>query len=71
MYRRNTALAALAEAEERNPGAWGDHSRDTAEAAECIAARCPGMDREKAYVCGLLHDIGRREGVFALRHLFW
>ena len=42
-----------------------------AEAAERIAARCPGMDREKAYVCGLLHDIDRREGVFALRHLFW
>ncbi len=68
---RNTALAALAEAEERTPGAWGDHSRYTAEAAERIAARCPGMDRKKAYVCGLLHDIGRREGVFALRRLFW
>ena len=28
------------------------------------------MDGEKAYVMGLLHDIGRREGVTAIRHIF-
>ena len=27
------------------------------------------MDVEKAFVCGLLHDIGRRAGVFQVRHI--
>lgn len=52
-----------------NPGPWEAHSRNAAEAARRIAARCPGMDSEKAYVCGLLHDIGRRTGVAAVRHV--
>ena len=55
----------LQEAETRNPGAWGDHSRTAARCAEKIASRC-GLDPDKAYVLGLLHDIGRR---FGHRHL--
>ena len=31
--------------------------------------RLPGMDSEKAYVLGLLHDIGRKFGVSYLRHV--
>ena len=62
--RRELELAAQA-----NPGVWVRHSRNTGEAARRIAARCPGMDSEKAYVCGLLHDIGRRTGVAAVRHI--
>ena len=59
------AKALLLEAERRNPGPWGDHSRTAAHCAERIASRS-GMCPEKAYVLGLLHDIGRR---FGKRHL--
>lgn len=62
--RRELELAAQA-----NPGLWVRHSQNTGEAARRIAARCPGMNSEKAYVCGLLHDIGRRTGVAAVRHI--
>lgn len=57
-----TARNMLAEAEERNPGPWGDHSRNVALAAKNIAECCPSLDPEKAYILGLLHDIGRRKG---------
>ena len=66
---RKTALQELAEAEELNPGPWGEHSRNVAHAAELIAGRCDKMDSDKAFVCGLLHDIGRRTGVAAVRHI--
>ncbi|MFQ8833067.1 MAG: HDOD domain-containing protein [Ruthenibacterium lactatiformans] len=59
---RKTALQELAKAEELNPGPWGQHSRNVAHAAELIAGRCDKMDSDKAFVCGLLHDIGRRTG---------
>ena len=62
---RKEALALLAEAEPHNPGPWGDHSRAAAHCAEKIAAAC-GLDPDKAFVLGLLHDIGRR---FGKRHL--
>lgn len=62
---REEALALLAEAEPHNPGPWGDHSRTAAHCAEKIAATC-GLDPDKAFVLGLLHDIGRR---FGKRHL--
>ncbi len=57
----------LREAERCNPGPWGNHSRTAAHCARAIAAAC-GMDGEKAYVLGLLHDIGRKFGVTHLRH---
>lgn len=66
---RETAEALLKEAEGLNPGPWGNHSRYVALCAEKIAAAC-GMDSEKAYVLGLLHDIGRREGVKHLGHVY-
>ncbi len=52
-----------------NPGRWEAHSQNVARAAESIAARCPGLNQEKACVCGLLHDIGRRTGIAAVRHV--
>lgn len=67
---RKEAEHILAEAEPHNPGPWGDHSRTAAQCAERIAARCVGMDPEKAYVLGLLHDIGRRFGVKHLGHVY-
>ncbi len=51
-----------------NPGPWGDHSRAVAHAAEKIAAAC-GMDPDKAYILGLLHDIGRRYGTHHITHI--
>lgn len=51
----------------RNPGPWRQHSVNAARAAETIAAKC-GMDADRAYVLGLLHDIGRFEGVRGLHH---
>lgn len=63
-----TARKLLGEAEAKNPGPWGDHSRNVALAAKNIAECCPELDPEKAYVLGLLHDIGRREGPHGMRH---
>ena len=59
----------LAEAAMRNPGPWVAHSRHVALAARLIAARHPRLDVDTAYILGLLHDIGRREGRSHMRHL--
>lgn len=66
---REEAETILKEAEKCNPGAWGNHSRITAHCAEKIAEECDGLDSEKAYILGLLHDIGRKFGVSHLRHV--
>lgn len=66
---RAEAERLLKEAESCNPGQWGDHSRVAAHCAEKIAAACEGMDAEKAYVLGLLHDIGRKFGVSHMKHI--
>lgn len=69
MYpNREKAITELNLAGELNPGPWTKHSYNVANAAELIAKSC-GMDSEKAYVCGLLHDIGRRTGIAAVRHI--
>lgn len=67
---KEEAQRLLLEAEAQNPGPWGEHSRVTARCAEIIAAHCPGMDSGKAYVLGLLHDIGRRFGVKHMGHIY-
>lgn len=67
---RTEAQRLLTEAESCNPGQWGDHSRVAAHCAEKIAAACEGMDAEKAYVLGLLHDIGRKFGVSHMKHIW-
>ena len=54
------ALHELEIAGEINPGPWTKHSINVGIAARNIAEKIPGMDAEKAYVVGLLHDIGRR-----------
>lgn len=66
---REEAERLLQEAETHNPGPWGDHSRVVAHCAEKIAACCPGLDAGKAYIVGLLHDIGRRFGGRHLGHV--
>lgn len=69
LLTRYTAEKALEEALIANPGPWGDHSRHVAQACEIIASHCPGMDSDDAYICGLLHDIGRHAGVTSERHM--
>lgn len=66
---RANAEQLLLDAERCNPGPWGNHSRTAAYCAEQIALRCSGMDSEKAYILGLLHDIGRKFGVRHLGHV--
>ena len=53
---------------QNNPGPWEQHSLASADNARRIAEKVPGMDPEKAYVMGLLHDIGRRVGITGMRH---
>lgn len=67
---RKIAEEELKSAEKLNPGRWIGHSRHVAQACELIAARIPHLDSEKAYVLGLLHDIGRRQGAFGQKHIF-
>lgn len=66
---REEAERLLLEAESCNPGPWGNHSRVAAHCAEAIAELCDDMDSEKAYILGLLHDIGRKFGVRHLGHV--
>ncbi len=67
---KEKAEELLADAAQCNPGPWEAHSRVTAWCAERIARKCPGMDAEKAWVLGLLHDIGRKFGVKHLGHVY-
>ena len=54
---------------EQNQGHWILHSKTAARAAKTIAEKC-GMDDKAAYTLGLLHDIGRYEGITDLRHIY-
>ena len=53
----------LKEAEKLNPGLWIAHNRTAGFCARAIAEKCDNLNPDYAYVLGLLHDIGRREGV--------
>ena len=64
---RTTAEKLLIEAESMNKGAWIEHSYKVAHLAENIAIKA-GMDNDKAYIFGLLHDIGRKNGNMQARH---
>ena len=66
---KDEAEQLLVWAHECNPGIWANHSRVVARAAETIAEKC-GLDSHRAYVSGLLHDIGRYEGVTDLHHVY-
>lgn len=62
----------LRHAGETNPGPWLDHSKVAAHAAHRIAVRYPGLEPDRAYVLGLLHDLGRGwggPGVPDVRHV--
>lgn len=66
---RAGAEQLLSEAEVLNPGAWVAHSRHVALAAERIAECHSALDADRAYILGLLHDIGRRTGPNRDRHI--
>lgn len=66
---RDEAMALIRDGLSNNPGPWGKHSLTAAHCAEKIAAACGDMGAEKAYVLGLLHDIGRKFGVRHLGHV--
>ncbi len=57
------------EAEKRNPGLWIAHSKTAGFCAKAISDRCDNLDADIAYVLGLLHDIGRREGITDMKHI--
>lgn len=66
---RKAADSILEEGFCHNPGPWKEHSKWVGYSAAKIAAAC-GMDSEKAYCYGVLHDIGRRFGVTHLAHVY-
>lgn len=66
---REKAKEYITQASELNPGPWVDHSYYTARAAQAIADHHPHLDPQISYVCGLLHDIGRRVGRTHMRHV--
>ena len=68
MMYREQAHKLLLWAHEQNPGPWLGHAQMAAKAGEALAAAC-GLNPEKAYIMGLLHDIGRYEGVRGMHHV--
>lgn len=52
-----------------NPGPWVHHSKLVANAAKIFAKKLK-MDYTKAYIMGLVHDIGRFYGITQQRHCF-
>ena len=68
MLNRTEAMELLEWAHKQNPGPWREHSLHAARAAEAIAKKA-GLDADRAWVSGALHDIGRFEGVRAMHHI--
>jgi len=69
---RKDANDILAWAYEQNPGPWTQHCKVVARAAETIA-RKSGLDADRAYVSGLLHDIGYysyKDGIGETCHIY-
>lgn len=66
---RERAQTVLAESADLNPGPWVAHSSYVAAGAQLIAERLAWLDPKRAYIVGLLHDVGRRFGVTGMRHV--
>jgi len=58
----------LKEGSRRNPGPWIKHSEIVANAAKIIAMQIDDLNPKRAYIMGLIHDIGRNVGVTQDRH---
>ena len=69
---RDDANSLLHWASRQNPGPWVEHCKAVARIAETIASKC-GLDADRAYVSGLLHDIGYygyRDGMGSTCHIY-
>ena len=66
---RDDAIKEIALAGEMNPGPWIKHSYTVAKAAEIITSKTNKYDSEKAFIYGLLHDIGRKNGYSYIKHV--
>ncbi|MCG8569333.1 MAG: HD domain-containing protein [Spirochaetes bacterium] len=66
---KSAAIQLLESVRGQNPGPWIAHSYYVAQAAEIIANQINELDSTKAYCCGLLHDIGRKNGPYHLKHV--
>lgn len=55
---------------QKNPGPWIEHSKVVANAAKSIAQESQNLDSDKAYILGLIHDIGRYAGVTSIKHIY-
>ena len=65
------AKRELEMAAELNPGPWIKHSLNVGIAAKNIAQKVPELDENKAYILGMLHDIGRRVGIVNIpKHVY-
>jgi len=65
---REEARALLEWAHGLNPGPWREHSLGVARAGEKLAEAL-GLDADRAWINGCLHDIGRYEGPRGMRHV--
>ena len=70
MLKPTEAEKELELAAQLMPGPWVRHSMAVADNARRIAGKTDVMDADRAYVMGLLHDIGRRAGIKGILHLF-
>lgn len=70
MLKPTEADRELALAAQLMPGPWEQHSMSVARNARLIAEKTKVMDCDKAYVMGLMHDIGRRAGIKGILHIF-
>ena len=70
MLSQKEAVYELKLSGKLNPGPWIQHSLSVGTNAKMIAEHIEGMDSERAYVMGVLHDIGRRAGNRAILHIF-
>lgn len=60
----------LEEAAVLNTGPWVNHNRTAGFCARAIAEKCDDMNPDAAYVMGLLHDVGRRDGIMDMKHIY-
>lgn len=58
----------MKEGYKQNPGPWVKHSELVANAAKIIVEQMDGLNPNKAYIMGLIHDIGRKVGITQDRH---
>ena len=68
MLDLDSAKAILYKAEKQNPGKWIKHSLNVAEAAKRLANEL-NLDTNRAYIYGLLHDIGRIYKGIGVKHI--